>query len=424
MSNAIPEDWSVATVHGLGGNHKDVVQTGPFGAQLHAEDYVPEGIPLILIKNIKNNGLDDRNIPKITEADAKRLSRYRLQLGDIVFSRVGRVGSCFLATEREVGWVFSGQTLRMRTDSQKVDPKYLLFGLRTEKIQRDLIGESVGSTRSSINTTILENLTINVPPLPEQKKIAAILTSVDEVIEKTQAQINKLKDLKTGMMQELLTKGIGHTEFKDSPVGRIPVEWDYRKISECVVRFYQGINTVADKVQYTEEGVEILQAKHMTSGYIHWDGAKKVGPDDYEKYQDKYNPKEKDILFSNIGTIGKSTIVNFDLRFLIAWNVFLMRVQKYVLPDFMSYYLQRLDQLNFYDDLASGNATKFVNKTALGEIPVPVPNEKEQERIVSALQSLDAQCSAASSKLKQVHSLKKALMQDLLTGKVRVKVDS
>ena len=78
------------------GNHdKNTVQTGPFGAQLHAEDYVDEGIPLILIKNIKETGLDVTGIPKITTEDADRLSRYKLIEGDIVFSRVGRVGSCF-----------------------------------------------------------------------------------------------------------------------------------------------------------------------------------------------------------------------------------------------------------------------------------------------------------------------------------------
>ncbi len=110
----IPVEWGVVTVLELGNGHKDTVQTGPFGAQLHSKDYVEEGIPLVLIKNIKEDGLDDTDIPKITEKDANRLSRYRLKEGDIVFSRVGRVGSCFLCSKNEEGWVFSGQTLRIR----------------------------------------------------------------------------------------------------------------------------------------------------------------------------------------------------------------------------------------------------------------------------------------------------------------------
>ena len=90
--------------------------------------------------------------------------------------------------------------------------------------------------RPQITRESLAKVEIPSPPLPEQKKIASILTSVDEVIEKTESQIAKLQDLKTGMMQELLTKGIGpggvpHTEFKDSPVGRIPVGWEV--IPDC-----------------------------------------------------------------------------------------------------------------------------------------------------------------------------------------------
>jgi len=80
-------------------------------------------------------------------------------------------------------------------------------------------------TQGNLNTSIVSNVFCLLPPLPEQKKIASILSSVDEVIEKTTAQVAKLKDLKTSLMQELLTRGIGHSEFKDSPVGRIPVGW-------------------------------------------------------------------------------------------------------------------------------------------------------------------------------------------------------
>ena len=96
--------------------------------------------------------------------------------------------------------------------------------------------ESIADTTSipQINNFHLYDMSFIYPPLPEQQKIASILTSMDEVLEKTQAQINKLKDLKKAMMQELLTKGIGHTEFKDSPVGRIPKSWEYLSAQELL----------------------------------------------------------------------------------------------------------------------------------------------------------------------------------------------
>ncbi len=201
----IPVEWGVVTVLELGNGHKDTVQTGPFGAQLHSKDYVEEGIPLVLIKNIKEDGLDDTDIPKITEKDANRLSRYRLKEGDIVFSRVGRVGSCFLCSKNEEGWVFSGQTLRIRFNNSKVDLTYFNYALRTEEIQKELIGESVGSTRSSINTTILESLSVKLPPIQEQKKIASILQSLDSNIKSRELKLKQLMSVKKALMQDLLT---------------------------------------------------------------------------------------------------------------------------------------------------------------------------------------------------------------------------
>jgi type I restriction enzyme S subunit len=99
---------------------------------------------------------------------------------------------------------------------------------------------SAGSTFAEISSTNVKKIRVTIPSLPEQQKIATILTSVDDVIEKTQAQIDKLKDLKTGMMQELLTKGIGHTKFKDSPVGRIPVEWGIVRFKEVFTNYKYG----------------------------------------------------------------------------------------------------------------------------------------------------------------------------------------
>jgi len=123
-----------------------------------------------------------------------------------------------------------------------IDLKYFYHGLHSWDLLGDIDQAVKGVT---LNKEKLRNIEAVLPPLPEQQKIAAILTSVDEVIEKTQAQIDKLKDLKTGMMQTLLTKGVGidgkpHTEFKDSPVGRIPKGWEVVKLSTVLTKIDSG----------------------------------------------------------------------------------------------------------------------------------------------------------------------------------------
>ena len=201
----IPDNWEVKSIKKLSTLKKDAVITGPFGLMLHSSDYVDEGIPLILIKNLKNGKIDESDIPKISEKDVKRLSRYQVQKGDIVFSRVGRVGSVALIEKKQDGWLISGQMLRIRFKNPSLNLYFVNYFIRSRLFVRALIPELLGSTRDSINTTILENLPIIIPPLYEQQKIASILSEVDSYIQKNQQYKEKLEILKKGLMQKLLT---------------------------------------------------------------------------------------------------------------------------------------------------------------------------------------------------------------------------
>jgi len=147
----IPEHWEIVHVKHLSKNESDVVQTGPFGAQLHSSDYIDEGIPLILIRNVNNLWIDDSNIPKVSEEDAKRLQIYRLKIGDIVFSRVGSLGRVALIKEREEGWIISGQMLRIRFNNPNIYELFALYIFSSDVVVEFVKFKSVGSTRDSIN---------------------------------------------------------------------------------------------------------------------------------------------------------------------------------------------------------------------------------------------------------------------------------
>jgi type I restriction enzyme S subunit len=201
----IPRDWSVKTVFELGGESHDTVQTGPFGAQLHASDYVEEGTPLILIRNIDGNRLDAKDIPKISDEDALRLNKYSLKENDIVFSRVGRVGSCFIASKENEGWIISGQTLRIRLPDNVVETDYLAYALEGSVVKRYLTAISIGSTRKSISSEVLEKLPIILPSRKEQKMIAMVLRLCEDEIDLFKQRANFLIEQKKGLMQRLLT---------------------------------------------------------------------------------------------------------------------------------------------------------------------------------------------------------------------------
>lgn len=203
--------------------------------------------------------------------------------------------------------------------------------------------------------------------------------------------------------------------YKVTELGEIPSEWEITELINVVDTMYQGINTVADKVIYQTEGIPILQAKHITSEQISFDGTKFISIKDYEKYKVKFQPEIGDILLTNIGTIGKVYFVDEFYKYLIAWNIFMIKVSQKINSNFLTYFLRRIEELGHYDKLTTGNATKFINKGQMGKILVPVPPLKEQQKIASILSTVDEQIDETEQLIVKTKELKKGLMQQLLT---------
>jgi len=160
------------------------VQTGPFGSQLHQEDYVQIGTPIITVEHLGENRILHANTPKVSDADRNRLARYRLNRGDIVFSRVGSVDRRALVSEKEDGWLFSGRCLRVRPDPAKIDSQYLSFFFGLAAFKEHIRSIAVGATMPSLNTSLLSEVTVPYPSsLKEQRAIAHILGTLDDKIE-------------------------------------------------------------------------------------------------------------------------------------------------------------------------------------------------------------------------------------------------
>lgn len=205
----IPSHWEVIRIKLIEGNSETAVQTGPFGAQLHASDYMDDGVPLILIKHVNNLRISNEDLPRISPEKAEQLSMYRLKKGDIVFSRVGSIGRIALVDEQQEGWLISGQMLRMRIRNPKVHHPFAIYAITgySSQIYFDLT--SVGSTRDSINTDILRNFPVPIPPLPEQQAIAEFLdrktAQLDTLIEKIKYQIDLLHEQRTALISAAVT---------------------------------------------------------------------------------------------------------------------------------------------------------------------------------------------------------------------------
>lgn len=181
------------------------VKTGPFGSTLHESDYVQAGTPIITVEHLGEFGVNHTNLPLVSENDCRRLQAYSLEVGDIVFSRVGSVDRNALIRTPEAGWLFSGRLLRVRPDRKEIFPLFLSYQFHSEPFKALVRNVAVGQTMASLNTKILQHVMVTFPPLAEQTAIGELLSDIDREIVALERRRDKTRALKQGMMQELLT---------------------------------------------------------------------------------------------------------------------------------------------------------------------------------------------------------------------------
>jgi type I restriction enzyme, S subunit len=196
----IPDDWTVCKIREIGS-----IRTGPFGSSLHERDYVPDGTPIITVEHLSEFGILHSAVPMVSERDRQRLKAYCLQVGDIVFSRVGSVDRNALVRPTETGWLFSGRLLRIRPDQTLANAAFLSYHFHLEEFKTRVRSIAVGQTMASLNTRLISEVDVILPGIVEQKAIAAVLSDMDAEIAALERRRDKIKAIKQGMMQALLT---------------------------------------------------------------------------------------------------------------------------------------------------------------------------------------------------------------------------
>ena len=206
------------------------VQTGPFGSQLHQSDYVDVGIPSIMPVNIgERMNISTEKIVYITEKDAMRLSRYRVQNGDIVYSRRGDVEKCAYINESEEGWLCGTGCLRIRIDSAHADSKFVAYYLSTEDMKSWISNNAVGTTMPNLNSSILQQVPLSLPSLDEQKRIASILCSLDDKID----LLNR---------ENATLEAMAETLFRQWFIEEAKEDWEEGTVSTFAEHYKESVN--------------------------------------------------------------------------------------------------------------------------------------------------------------------------------------
>lgn len=293
------------------------------------------------------------------------------------------------------------------------DYKFLFYCM--QKIKNRLNLSAQGSTFTAINSGDLKNISIITPTLEEQQKIADILSIVDLQIDDTDKLIEKTKELKKGLMQRLLNKGIGHSEFKKSEVGEIPVEWEVKELN--------NISTIVDSLHetpnYVDSGYSMIRVVDVNGKAINTDSAFKVTEETYLKFIRKYEPQSGDIIMSRVGSYGLVSYLKDNEKVCLGQNIVVITT-KLMDKSFLFYCLSSEYIKNEINKLTVGSSQKTLSLANINKLHVALPTIIEQKQIANILLSVDDQIEEYENKKIKLEQLKQGLMQQLLTGKIRV----
>lgn len=411
----IPLDWDVELLHNLGVFTK--------GKGLSKKELVNEGIPCVRYGEIYT--VHDTIIRKYYSFIDRSLteSSVRLKKNDILFAGSGE-------TAEEIGKavayisddeVYAGGDIVILSP-KNVNSIFLAYCLNNDVVtsQRKKFGQ--GNAVVHIYARDLGKLIIPVPPLPEQQKIAAILSKVDEKIDVIDAQITQTRELKKGLMQKLLTRGIGHTKFKDSVLGEIPESWEVQSIGKHI-EFLSGYPFKSEDFSEVQSGIKLLRGINITVGNLRWnDKIDRYWDQEFSEYE-KYSVKEGDLVISMDGSlVGRNygRVRKVDLPLLLVQRVACLRAKSSLELEFLNQIIGSDIFINYVDSVKTSSGIPHISAKDINGFKIAFPPFDEQQKIADILSISDKKIDILKSKKETYQQLKKGLMQQLLTGKVRV----
>lgn len=443
----IPDDWEVKRL----GDSVDILRGG---SPRPIENYLTtnaDGINWIKIGDVKPN---DKYIRKTEEKiipEGKSRSR-EVKKGDFILSNSMSFGRPYILAID--GCIHDGW-LTIQKYAETFDKEFLYYLLGSDEVFNQYVQMAAGSSVQNLNKDKVADLQLKIPPLPEQQRIAKALSDVDALISTTEKLIQKKKNIKQGAMQNLLTgkkrlPGFGnkqtdlfvpngtHTKevkdvspeqirlsakMKQTELGEIPEDWEVKNINkECTIKArigWQGLKST----EYLDSGDYILiTGTDFDSGFINWKSCSYVTKWRFD--QDKnIQIKQGDVLITKDGTIGKVAFLNeIPMQGTLNSGVFVIRPKN---PDkmdsvFLSLIFNSFWFDSFLEQITSGSTIVHLYQKDFVKFNFPLPSKEEQTAIANVLSSMDKEIETLNTKLEKYRNLKTAMMQQLLTGKIRL----
>ena len=375
------------------------IQTGPYGSQLHKEDYVDIGTPIVTVEHLGNRVFTEQNLPKVSDEDKARLSKYVLKEGDIVFSRVGSVDRCSYVDAAHDGWMFSGRCLRVRPNTE-VDPLYLYYFFCLEDTKQFVRNIAVGATMPSINTKLLGEVEVAYPSQTEQQKIVALLSALDDKIEINQ----KINDNLYAQAKAIFAQRFIGIET-------IPDGWKKGNLLD-IANYLNGLAMQKFRPRDDEVGLPVLKIKELRQGSCDV-SSELCSP----SIKPEYIVHDGDVIFSWSGSL----LVDIWCGGTCGLNQHLFKVTSETYDQWF-YYLWTAHHLERFIAIAADKATTMghIKRGELEKAEVLIPSEKDYKEISSLMNPLFNLIIANRIEARKLAELRDELLPKLMSGEIDV----
>ena len=391
------------------------IQTGPFGSQLHKKDYVERGTPIVTVEHLGNKRFTRQNLPHVKDSDRKRLRKYQLDCGDIVFSRVGSVDRCSCVNQSQAGWLFSGRCLRVRPKPELIDSEFLYYYFNLSEVKQFIRSIAVGATMPSLNTSLLGEVIIKFPSISQQRAIAATLSCLDDKIDLN----NKINANLEAQAQAIFKswfvdfEPFRDGEFVDSELEPIPKGWRVEKVGALCESISKTHSFDKSKLIFLNTG-DITKGEFMHAHYSEVSAM---------PGQAKKSIKKNDILYSEIRPINcHFAYVDFNADDYVV-STKLMVIRTYGIEALRLYhYLTKQNtiiDLQHEAEFRSGTfpQIRFEN---ISNLKMLIADDKTEKRFYNFLNAVYGAIKINNAQKYKLSCIRNALLPQLMSGEIKV----
>jgi type I restriction enzyme, S subunit len=419
----IPNQWNVDQLFNICNKITDGSHFSPVPIN---EDYLIGNV-----KDMMNSDFNYDTCTNISKDDFQTLKKNGCspEIGDVLFSKDGTIGRTFVFNNKKEIVLLSSIAI-IRTNKDFLNAYYLMQVLLSDIFYKQIEGLKSGSALKRIVLKAIKEIKVPLPPLKEQQKIASILSTVDEKLESIDKRIEETEKLKKGLMQTLLTKGIGHTKFKDSKIGRIPKGWEVISLENMIdkgiiIKHLDGNHgeLYPKSKEFVKAGIPYIGANSIVSRKVALAHAKYLTKERASVFV-KGVARNGDVLFAHNATVGPVAVLDLPFEFVILSTTLTFYRCNHELIDnhFLANYMESSAFVYQYLPLMKQTTRNQLPITMQRKLFFVLPDINEQRKLASILSTADDKLNLLQEKKGLFNTLKKGLMQQLLTGQIRVKL--